>query len=45
MCGICEIIESNNPIDTYQLLTMTRVLRHPGPDDEGFILSNNRRYN
>ena len=38
MCGICGIIKSNNLIDTNQLLSMTRVLRHRGPDDEGFIL-------
>lgn len=38
MCGICGIINSNSPIETEQLLSMTRVLRHRGPDDEGFIL-------
>jgi asparagine synthase (glutamine-hydrolysing) len=41
MCGICGIIKSNNLIDTNQLLSMTRVLRHRGPDDEGFILGDN----
>jgi asparagine synthase (glutamine-hydrolysing) len=40
MCGICGIINSNRPIETDQLLSMTRVLRHRGPDDEGFILGN-----
>jgi asparagine synthase (glutamine-hydrolysing) len=38
MCGICGIINSNSPIETEQLLSMTRVLRHRGPDDEGFVL-------
>jgi asparagine synthase (glutamine-hydrolysing) len=40
MCGICGIINSNSPIETKQLLSMTRVLRHRGPDDEGFVLGN-----
>jgi len=40
MCGICGIINFNIPIETDQLLSMTRVLRHRGPDDEGFILGN-----
>ena len=38
MCGICGIINSHSPIETEQLLSITRVLRHRGPDDEGFIL-------
>ncbi|MFC2135023.1 asparagine synthase (glutamine-hydrolyzing) [Bacteroidota bacterium] len=38
MCGICGIIKFNVSVDTAQLLTMTRVLRHRGPDDEGFLL-------
>lgn len=38
MCGICGIISFQNNINTGQLLKMTRVLRHRGPDDEGFIL-------
>ncbi|MBK7380875.1 MAG: hypothetical protein IPJ03_18115 [Ignavibacteriales bacterium] len=40
MCGICGIIKSNSSVDTSQLLSMTRVLRHRGPDDEGFLLTN-----
>ena len=40
MCGICGILNTNSPIKTDQLLSMTRVLRHRGPDDEGFILCN-----
>jgi len=40
MCGICGIINFNNSIDISKLLLMTRILRHRGPDDEGFILGN-----
>jgi len=39
MCGICGIINLNGSIETEQLLSMTRVLRHRGPDDEGFVLA------
>ena len=42
MCGICGIISLNNTIQTDQLLSMTRVLRHRGPDDEGFLLVNTK---
>lgn len=45
MCGICGIINSNSPIETEQLLSMTRVLRHRGPDDEGFVLGNIEKNN
>lgn len=38
MCGICGIINTNSLVETSQLLSMTRVLRHRGPDDEGFML-------
>jgi asparagine synthase (glutamine-hydrolysing) len=40
MCGICGIINSNSLIETDQLLSITRVMRHRGPDDEGFVLGN-----
>ncbi len=40
MCGICGIINYEKIVDTNQLLSMTRVLRHRGPDDEGFFLLN-----
>jgi asparagine synthase (glutamine-hydrolysing) len=43
MCGICGIVKSNNLIDANQLLSMTRVLRHRGPDDEGFILGDKKK--
>ena len=45
MCGICGIIKSNNSVDVNQLLSMTRVLRHRGPDDEGFILGDSETNN
>ena len=38
MCGICGIISFSNNVNTDQLLKMTRVIRHRGPDDEGFML-------
>ncbi len=38
MCGICGIINTIEFVDIGQLLSMTRVLRHRGPDDEGFVL-------
>lgn len=41
MCGICGIFNLNNqPIDTTQLSKMATIIRHRGPDDEGFILAN-----
>ncbi len=43
MCGICGILSFNSTVDIDQLLSMTRVLRHRGPDDEGFILCNTRK--
>ena len=35
MCGICGIVGSDG-VDRETLVRMTRVLRHRGPDDEGF---------
>src|SRR5262245_35179341 len=35
MCGICGIV-GREPIDRDALARMTAVLRHRGPDDEGF---------
>lgn len=43
MCGICGVISFQNNINTDQLLKMTRILRHRGPDDEGFMLGNTER--
>ena len=43
MCGICGIISVQNNINTDQLLKMTRVPRHRGPDDEGFLLADTTR--
>lgn len=40
MCGIAGIFHlDGSPIHTQQLLAMTRVIRHRGPDDEGFLLA------
>ena len=43
MCGICGIISFQKNINTDQLLKMTRIIRHRGPDDEGFILGETER--
>ena len=37
MCGIAGIIDKNG-IDPSGLLRMSEILRHRGPDDEGFLL-------
>jgi asparagine synthase (glutamine-hydrolysing) len=37
MCGICGMV-GPDPIDRDALARMTRVLRHRGPDDEGFFV-------
>ncbi len=39
MCGIAGIYSLNgNPIDQKLLLNMTDMIRHRGPDDEGYVL-------
>lgn len=40
MCGICGIFAFNSNIKPYQLVSMTELMRHRGPDDEGYILFN-----
>ena len=42
MCGICGIVSFQDQIRADQLLKMTKVLRHRGPNDEGFVLSNTK---
>ena len=37
MCGICGTV-GPGPVDREALARMTRVLRHRGPDDEGFYV-------
>ena len=36
MCGICGVVERDGTIDRETLRRMTAVLRHRGPDDEGY---------
>ncbi len=38
MCGICGIVyrDPNRPADRQLVQKMTDVIRHRGPDDEGF---------
>lgn len=41
MCGIAGIYNINKePVSIEKLLAMTRVIRHRGPDDEGFLVAN-----
>jgi asparagine synthase (glutamine-hydrolysing) len=41
MCGICGILHFKDaPVDAALLRRMTAVLRHRGPDDEGFLVEN-----
>jgi asparagine synthase (glutamine-hydrolysing) len=40
MCGICGIVEYDGGVDRNALARMTAALRHRGPDDEGFHVSN-----
>lgn len=40
MCGLAGIYNlDGTPVDTRKLLQMTRLIRHRGPDDEGFLLA------
>ncbi len=40
MCGIAGIYHLNGKtVDQQKLLQMTRLIRHRGPDDEGFVLA------
>jgi asparagine synthase (glutamine-hydrolysing) len=41
MCGIAGIYNLDNiPIDIHKLYEMTNIVRHRGPDDEGYLLVN-----
>src|SRR5271163_1213073 len=39
MCGIAGIVEAAGPVDRDALRLMTNALRHRGPDDEEYYLS------
>jgi len=42
MCGICGIINFNSkPAEEKKLLSMMRVMKHRGPDDEGTYIDDN----
>lgn len=41
MCGIAGVFNLNNKgIDQDKLVSMTRIIKHRGPDDEGYLLVN-----
>jgi asparagine synthase (glutamine-hydrolysing) len=40
MCGIAGVIDLDNKIDVMALRDMTQIIKHRGPDDEGFFLFN-----
>lgn len=42
MCGICGIYNFNESIEEKDLVKMTNLMRHRGPDDEGYLLINTR---
>jgi asparagine synthase (glutamine-hydrolysing) len=39
MCGIFGIIDYNRAIDHYKLQEVSKVIKHRGPDDEGYLLA------
>src|SRR4051812_11893862 len=43
MCGICGVVASSgDAVDTGALARMTGVIRHRGPDDDGFYVDDDR---
>lgn len=43
MCGIFGIIDYNGAIDRCKLQEVSKVLKHRGPDDEGYFLASSNR--
>jgi len=41
MCGICGIISKNKKVDFNDIKKMNDLLKHRGPDDEGFFIEDN----
>lgn len=41
MCGICGIVESENSVNERDLIRMTEILTHRGPDDWDYIVRKN----
>ena len=40
MCGIAGVVNIKNQVNITKIKAMTKIIRHRGPDDEGFYLSN-----
>lgn len=44
MCGLAGIFNlDGSPISTKYLASMTQLIKHRGPDDEGFLLINKEK--
>lgn len=41
MCGITGILNTKSAFDAASIVTMTSILRHRGPDDEGYVAIQN----
>lgn len=41
MCGICGIYQHREPVSPEVLAAMTQVMKHRGPDDEGYFIDDN----
>ena len=41
MCGIAGIINNNRKVHVYQIKAMCDLIKHRGPDGEGYLLVNN----
>lgn len=43
MCGICGIFSFNSHVEPFRINQMAEVIKHRGPDDEGYLIANTRR--
>ncbi len=39
MCGICGLLNKDEPVDRATLQAMCDAIRHRGPDDEGYYVN------
>ncbi|WP_415376874.1 asparagine synthase (glutamine-hydrolyzing) [Patiriisocius sp. Uisw_017] len=45
MCGIFGTVNKSTSVNSSQLIEVSKVLKHRGPDDEGFILFTDKGFN